>query len=442
MPILIKLPKWGLTMESATITEWLCAEGSSVRAGDPLFVAETDKAAHDVTAPGDGVVRRIVAAEGSKVTVSGPVAVLTEPGETLTDDEIEEFLAAHASPAGSKSSAAGATARPARRPRSAVRDEAGRVRASPAARKLAQELGVDLQTVAATGQGGRITSEDVERAAHATTDTAVRQDWLALQNGQRLFYVLAGPDGAPPMVFIHGLGGSSTTWETVLGRFAETHRVLAVDLLGHGQSDAGDPAIVDYSIGGLARAVCELVRAMSLSSITVIGHSLGGAIAATAALEEPDLISRLVLVDSAGIGDEINPRLVELVTGEPSAAAARELLGLFFYDERFVLDSGVDEYLLAWSRPGADTAIRAVASSAFDGSSQRLGIDLARLRQPVLVVWGSEDRVIPVSYANVAEADIPAAEVTIIPSAGHAPQIEAAAAFTEAVEQFITDTES
>jgi pimeloyl-ACP methyl ester carboxylesterase len=442
MPILVKLPKWGLTMESATITEWLCAEGANVRAGDPLFVAETDKAAHDVIAPGDGVVRRIVAAEGSKVPVSGPVAVLTEPGETVTDDEIEELLAAQASPAGSRSSAAGATARLARRPRSAARDEAGRVRASPAARKLAQELGVELQTVTATGPGGRITSEDVERAANPVTTTTVRQDWLGLENGQRVFYVLAGPDKAPPLVFIHGLGGSSSTWETVLGTFAETHRVLALDLPGHGQSDTGDPDVVDYSIGGLARAVCELVRGMSLSSITLIGHSLGGAVAMTAALEEPLLISRLVLVDSAGIGDDINPRLLELVTGEPSAAAARDLLRLFFHDERFVLDSGVDEYLLAWSRPGADTAIRAVAGSAFDGSSQRIAVDLARLRQPVLVVWGGEDRVIPVSYADVADAAIPAAQVLIIPNAGHAPQIEAAAAFTEVVGQFIGETKT
>ena len=58
-----------------------------------------------------------------------------------------------------------------------------------------------------TGPGGRITSEDVERAANPVTDTTVRQDWLRLGNGQRVFYVLAGPDGAPPLVFIHGLGG-------------------------------------------------------------------------------------------------------------------------------------------------------------------------------------------------------------------------------------------
>jgi pyruvate dehydrogenase E2 component (dihydrolipoamide acetyltransferase) len=381
-----------------------------------------------------------VAAEGSKVPVSGPLAVLTAPGETVSDDDIEKLLGAEALPAGSRSSGMGVTARQPRRPRSADRDEAGRVRASPAARKRAQELGVELETVTATGPGGRITSEDVERAANPASDATVCQDWLALANGQRVFYVLAGPDGAsPPLVFIHGLGGSSSTWDTVLGTLAETHRVLALDLPGHGRSDAGDPAVVDYSIGGLARAVCELAGAMRLSSITLVGHSLGGAVAMTAALQEPNLVARLVLVDSAGIGDDINPRLLELVTGEPSEQAAREILRLFFHDERFVLDSGVDEYLQAWSRPGAHTAIRAVADSAFDGSSQVATLDLARLHQPVLVVWGGEDGVIPVGHADIADAAIPWARRVIIPNAGHAPQIEAAAVFAELVQRFTSE---
>src|SRR5690348_10925744 len=96
MPVLIKLPKWGLTMESGTVTEWLCAEGDAVSAGDPLFVAETDKATHDVEAPCDGVLRRIVAQAGASVPVSGPVGVLAEPGENLTDDEVDGFLSEQA----------------------------------------------------------------------------------------------------------------------------------------------------------------------------------------------------------------------------------------------------------------------------------------------------------------------------------------------------------
>ena len=74
--LVVKMPKWGLMMKAGTVTEWLRAEGDAVSAGEPLFVVETDKAINDVEAPGDGVLRRIVAGAGTEVTVSGPVGVI------------------------------------------------------------------------------------------------------------------------------------------------------------------------------------------------------------------------------------------------------------------------------------------------------------------------------------------------------------------------------
>jgi pyruvate/2-oxoglutarate dehydrogenase complex dihydrolipoamide acyltransferase (E2) component len=88
MPVLVKMPKWGLMMKAGTVTEWLRAEGDAVSAGEPLFVVETDKAINDVEAPGDGVLRRIVAGAGTEVTVSGPVGVICAgddpPQHTIT----------------------------------------------------------------------------------------------------------------------------------------------------------------------------------------------------------------------------------------------------------------------------------------------------------------------------------------------------------------------
>ena len=79
MPILVKMPKWGLMMKTGTVTAWFRAEGDSVAAGEPLFTVETDKAVNDVEAPGDGVLRRIVAGEGTEVAVTAPVAVIGLP---------------------------------------------------------------------------------------------------------------------------------------------------------------------------------------------------------------------------------------------------------------------------------------------------------------------------------------------------------------------------
>src|ERR687885_1619742 len=377
MPVLVTMPKWGLTMKAGTVTEWLRAEGAAVAAGEPLLVVESDKAANDVEAPAAGTLRKIVAGTGARVPIGDPVAVIALPNETLSDEDVAAFLAESARVHAAATTDRAAAARVAREARPAGRSEEGRINASPAARKLARELGVDLASVPATGPGGRITSEDVERAAGAA---AVREDYVALPGGVRLFYVLAGPAGAvPPLVFLHGLGGSGSTWQTVLADLAVRHRVCALDLPGHGASDKPAPATADYSVAGLARAVAQALDLLGLAPAVLVGHSLGGAVAMQVALDRPAAVSRLVLVDSAGLGDEINSALLDRVEATPSRAEARRLLELFFCDERHVLDSTIEETYQQFCSPGAHDAIRAAAAS-FTRAGQQTGLP-GRLRE-------------------------------------------------------------
>jgi pyruvate dehydrogenase E2 component (dihydrolipoamide acetyltransferase) len=424
MPLLVKMPKWGLMMKAGTVTEWLRGEGDTVTAGEPLFVVETEKAINDVAAPGDGILRRIVAGQGSVVAVSGPVAVIAVGGETLSDEAVDAFVASQ-SGASATGTASGGGVRQAREPQAATRDDEGRVAASPAARRRARELGIDLAGVAATGPGGRITSEDVERAA---AQDGASEQLVAIDGDIRILAISAGPSSAPALVFIHGIGGSSTTWEGVIDAFAAVHRVVALDLPGHGRSDVPDPDRFAYDLDALARAVLTALHALGIS---------GAAVAITAALEAPDRIDRLVLVDAAGLGPEVDPRLLELLSADPSEAASRALLELFFEDRSLVLDAGVSDHLAGLQRPGAHDAIRAIAASALTKSGQRPipDADLGRITQPVLVVWGERDRVFPASQATRIEG----AEVAVIPGAGHAPQVEAPAAFTEAVGAFLEE---
>jgi pyruvate dehydrogenase E2 component (dihydrolipoamide acetyltransferase) len=439
MPVAVKMPKWGLMMKAGTVTEWLRAEGDAVSAGDPLFVVETDKAINDVEAPGDGVLRRIVAGAGTEVTVSGPVGVICAVGEMISDDAVDAFVAAQA-PAPAPASAR--ERRPARAPRAAERGDDGRIVASPAARKRARELGIDLATVTATGAGGRITSEDVEAAA-TEIDPDVREEWLTLDDGSRIYSQSAGPPAAPAVVFVHGIGGSSATWQGVIGAFVEAHHVVAIDLPGHGQSDVPASPTTDYDLDGLARTMIGALDRLGLERFTLVGHSLGGAIALAAALAVPDRVTRLMLVDSSGLGAEINPDLLRLLDEPPSLVGSRALLELFFDDQRFVLDAGVAEHHTALSRPGAHAAVRAIRDAAFGETSQRrLPSEwLARITQPVQVVWGDRDRVIPAAHAEHARAAIADVEVAIIPDAGHAPQVEQPAAFTAILARFLAGGE-
>lgn len=443
MPTLVKMPKWGLTMTAGTVTDWIASEGEEVSAGTPLLTVETEKAVNDVEAPADGILRKIIAATGSEVPVSGPVAIIAAPDETLSDEDITALLTAAAPKAAATGPAVGG--RPARESRAASRDDSGRVNASPAARKLARELDVDLAAVEATGPSGRITSDDVRRAAASSApiesdEQGIEERQIPLGDGRDLFAILAGPkDASPPLVFLHGLGGSQATWMTLLADLVDRYRVAAFDLPGHGQSDKPDPAAADYSVAGLTTTVIQGIEALGLEPVVLVGHSLGGAIAMRIALERPEIVRGLVLVDSAGVGDEINPELLDRVEAEPTKDEARRLLELFFENKRWVLERGVEEMYRARSSPGADAAMRAAADASFSRDGQRIGLAdrMGDISLPTLVVWGERDRVIPATQAGTAASTIPGAWLEIIEGVGHVPQVEASAELARLLDRFL-----
>src|SRR5215213_3981183 len=439
MPTIVTMPKWGLTMTSGTITGWSREEGDPVTEGIPLLTVETEKAVDDVEAPTSGVLRKIVAAVGSEVPVMGAVAVITAPGEDLSDEELQALVA---TTSGATAAVGEAAPRVMREGRQAARDASGRVNASPAARKRAGELGIDLETVEATGPGGRITSEDVERAAEAMAASAAapQTEVVTLEDGTSLSALLAGPpDATETIVFLHGLGGSTSTWASVLGAFAETYRIAAVDLPGHGASDKPAPDATDYSVAGIATRVGELLEKLELVPAVLIGHSLGGATALQLALDRPKLVRALALVNSAALGTEINGELLDRVESVPSRDEARRLLELFFQDRRFILERGIDEMDAARNAPGADAAVKAIAESAFTRRGQNLVLTdrLGELEVPLLVIWGELDRVIPASHAVAALTALPTAWLEIMEGVGHVPQVEAAPAFASIVNRWL-----
>ena len=439
MPTIVTMPKWGLTMTSGTITGWSREEGDPVTEGAPLLTVETEKAVDDVEAPASGLLRKIVAAVGSEVPVMGAVAVITAPGEDLSDDDVQALVTTTSGPSPANG---GASPRAVREGRQAGRDASGRVNASPAARKRAGELGIDLVTVEATGPGGRITSEDVERAAAADVASAAapRTEVVELADGTKISALMAGPtDATETVVFLHGLGGSQSTWASVLGHFAETYRVAAVDLPGHGASDKPSPASTDYSITGIAAKLGEFLEKLELTPSVLIGHSFGGATALQLALERPKLVRALVLVDSASLGVEINGDLLDRVESEPSRDEARRLLELFFQNQRFVLERGIDDMFAARTAPGADEAVKAIAAGAFTRRGQNLVLAnrLGELEIPLLVIWGELDRVIPSLHAVAAVTALPTAWLEIMEGVGHVPQVEAAPAFASIVNRWL-----
>lgn len=436
MATVIKMPKWGLTMTAGTVTDWLYAEGADVAEGVPMLTVETEKAVNDVEAPVDGVLVRIVAQAGQEISVSAPIAVIAAEGEVLSPDQIDQLIA-DASPKKKATATSAASGDSKRAGQAAARDDSGRVNASPAARRRAQELGVDLAGVEATGPGGRITSEDVERVAfEADEDPAPREEMVALADGRQLNVLTAGPKNAPTIVFLHGLGGSQATWQLVLGELADRYRLVAIDLPGHGLSSAGE---ADYSVAAHAAAVAESLTSLGITGAVLVGHSLGGAIGLTIALNNPNLVSSLVLINSAGLGDGISSELTTLMAGEPGVETARGLLELFYADQRLVADRAVAD-MAATQTDAAWAAQQATAQAAFAGAKQRIDL-LPRMPEvgvPTLILWGDQDRVLSMADGVAMLTVIPDTTMRVLTGIGHVPQVEAATLTAAAIDRHVT----
>jgi pyruvate dehydrogenase complex dihydrolipoamide acetyltransferase long form len=152
-------------MEKGKVIEWLKQEGQTVSKGEPLLVVETDKVVTEVEAPADGIVLKILVQPDEERPIGATLALLAAPGEALSEADMHQLLAAETMPVAAPAvPAASVTSPPSGAP---MRDTGERVKISPIARKLAEELGIDTASLQGSGPGGRITKEDVLRVAEA-----------------------------------------------------------------------------------------------------------------------------------------------------------------------------------------------------------------------------------------------------------------------------------
>jgi pyruvate dehydrogenase E2 component (dihydrolipoamide acetyltransferase) len=254
-----------------------------------------------------------------------------------------------------------------------------------------------------------------------------------IQVGAGTLRYLRQGEGDDQVVLLHGFGGDLNNWLFTAPALAEGHTVYSVELPGHGGSTkdvgAGD-------LEHLVDSVSQFLDALSLERVHLVGHSLGGLVAASLALRDASRARSLTLVASAGLGEEINGDYVE---GFISATSRRELkpaLELLFADSGQVTRQLVDDVLKYKRIDGVDSALRCIADHVFPGGRQQVlvGEQLSELDVPVLVVWGAEDRIIPPEHAHrVAQA----AAVHVLDGSGHSPHMEAAGEFNRTVGGFL-----
>lgn len=260
--------------------------------------------------------------------------------------------------------------------------------------------------------------------------------------GRRVRFVRKG--SGPAIVLLHGFASSIYTWKDVLPALARDHDVLALDLPGFGQSDCPP----DLSFDEYPAVVLGLLDRLGVSRATLVGSSMGGAVAVTIAAERPGFVDRLVLVDAAGFNlqEKKRPWPIRVIRSAPMAALLDRMplrrllveasLRQVFFDDALVTSERIDEYLEPVLRPVAPTAIRSLLASRslHPDAVQKL---LPKITAPVLILWGREDEWIPVRDADRFAAALPGSRVVVLDGCGHMPQEERPGDVAQSIEDFL-----
>ena len=262
----------------------------------------------------------------------------------------------------------------------------------------------------------------IEAAGTAPSATEPPSPRMLDAGGRQLRYLELG-GGITPVLLLHGFGADLNTWMFNQSALAETHRTIALELPGHGGSTK-DVGTGDAD--ALADAVEAALDALGVGRVHLVGHSMGGALALLVAARRPECLASLTLIAPAGLGPEINAGFIDGFVRASRRKDATEVLQMLVHDPALVSRTMVEDVLRYKRLDGVTAALQAIAGAWFPAGRQArdLAGTLAALDAPAQVIWGRDDRVIPVAQAQAVAGRVP---VHILERAGHLPHMEKSA---------------
>jgi pimeloyl-ACP methyl ester carboxylesterase len=408
MAVEVILPRVDMDMTAGKIGQWFFDEGARVEKGQPLFEIETDKAAMEIEAPASGVLRGVVATTGEELPVGSIVGWIYAPDEPydLARAETGAPAIAETAPLAAEVGIAITPGDPAAR-----QGDSTDLRATPLARRIARQAGVDLSQVVGSGPHGRIQARDVasQNSPPAPADErhAINRVWLARGTGA-------------PLVLIHGFGADLNGWRPMVARLGGARPILALDLPGHGNSKLVGSASFDTLVDAIAAALVE----ERVAAAHLVGHSLGGAVA-SALVERRSVDARsLMLVAPAGLGPDINGAFIAGFLRARSEASLAAWMRLLATDEASLGSAMVKTTLRQRADLQVGEAQEQIAAALFPDGAQAFSVHdhLTRVAVPAKIVFGLDDQIIPPRHARGLPGVI---GVHLFPGVGHMPHLEA-----------------
>jgi pimeloyl-ACP methyl ester carboxylesterase/putative sterol carrier protein len=266
-------------------------------------------------------------------------------------------------------------------------------------------------------------------------------------NGERLSTYLYGPAQGQPVLWLHGLGATKVSWLPNLVPFGERYRLIVPDLPGHGESDKPR---TDYTPRFFARSMRKLLEAVGVEDAIVVGNSMGGRVALELAARSPDRVNALALLSPAVPGLRVRyllgfmkviPTEIGVIPFPVRERLMRFVLGQLFVNPEVLTESArqaaADEFIRIYRVPEARMAFFDSLRHLVTEPPKPFWARMERVRQPALVVWGEQDRLLPVRLAPKLAQALPNSELVLMSDVGHAPQFEATERINRILRKFL-----
>ncbi len=252
-----------------------------------------------------------------------------------------------------------------------------------------------------------------------------------------------------PLILVHGLGSSAESWLFNVEELAKRYRVLVPDIVGFGKTDKPTDDN-ELSLQRSSRFVAGFLESQGVSKAHVVGNSMGGIVSLQFAVDYPQMVNKLVLVDPAGFGRDVHvsfrlqslPVLGEILA-EPSRRGTRMSLEVASHQRQFITDELVERFYELGCQPGMKKPFLAAVRKGITLTGVRkdvlepLQARIPGITAPTLIMWGRCDQVLPISHLETAKKLMPHARVQIFEDCGHIPQMEIADEFNCLLMEFL-----